>query len=200
MVMKMALKCADIGHSAKRLVLHEKWTARITEEFYRQGDEERRQGLPISPFMDRRKANLSASQLGFMDWIVLPLYTAWFKFLDPEERRQREMWVEAVKGEDGRVGVDGDDERVTVMEQLRKNREFWRTWQGPVGGEAEVKDEVVSRNNSPGRQWTLSPLTEPLGFSSRASAPAPTSASLLTISVSSRATVEEPLSPDGLAT
>ena len=160
MTMKMALKCADIGHSAKRLALHEKWTARITEEFYRQGDEERKLGLPISPFMDRRKANLSASQLGFMDWIVLPLYTAWFRFLDPEEKRQREMHMEARRRGDAAVMVVGDGGwgggdgggMITVMEQLRKNREFWRTWSGPVssagGGDTgrsgrESGDEVV---------------------------------------------------------
>lgn len=45
MIMKMALKCGDLGHSAKSLILHEKWTLRITEEFYRQGDEERKRNI-----------------------------------------------------------------------------------------------------------------------------------------------------------
>ena len=167
MVMKMALKCADIGHSAKRLPLHEKWTARITEEFYRQGDEERKQSLPISPFMDRRKANLSQSQTGFIDYVCQPLYGAWFKFLDPDERRQREMHDERLRllrGEwereardDGTGGRGGgsaesgsigsgeydwvrkrtasqmrlDEEMVGVLEQLKRNREHWKAWQGP---------------------------------------------------------------------
>jgi hypothetical protein len=62
-LLKMALKCADLGHSAKVLPLHEKWTLRITEEFYRQGDDERKAGIPISPFMDRSKANVPQSQV-----------------------------------------------------------------------------------------------------------------------------------------
>ena len=163
MVMKMALKCADIGHSAKRLQLHEKWTARITEEFYRQGDEERKQSLPISPFMDRRKANLSQSQTGFIDYVCQPLYGAWFKFLDPDERRQREMHDERMrllKGEWERQVVDDgnggkssggaeeagdhewvrkrtasqmrlDEDLVSVLEQLRRNREHWKGWHAP---------------------------------------------------------------------
>ena len=165
LVMKMALKCADIGHSAKRLQLHEKWTARITEEFYRQGDEERKQQLPISPFMDRRKANLSQSQTGFIDYVCQPLYTAWFKFLDPDEKRQRELHTERLRLERERADTSGgadsarkpsggggeaevgaefewvrkrtasqmrmDEELVTVLEQLKRNREHWKTWQGP---------------------------------------------------------------------
>ena len=53
MILKMALKCADVGHAAKALTLHKNWSLRIIEEFYRQGDEERKRGIPISPFMVR---------------------------------------------------------------------------------------------------------------------------------------------------
>ena len=34
--MKIAIKLSDIGHCAKELSLHKKWTDRVTEEFYRQ--------------------------------------------------------------------------------------------------------------------------------------------------------------------
>ena len=34
--MKIAIKLSDIGHCAKELSLHKKWTKRVTEEFYRQ--------------------------------------------------------------------------------------------------------------------------------------------------------------------
>ena len=36
MAMKIAIKLSDIGHCAKELSLHKKWTERVTEEFYRQ--------------------------------------------------------------------------------------------------------------------------------------------------------------------
>ena len=39
--MKIAIKISDIGHCAKELQLHLKWSEAITEEFYRQGDLER---------------------------------------------------------------------------------------------------------------------------------------------------------------
>lgn len=82
MVLKMALKCGDLGHAAKPRHLHEKWTLRIMEEFYRQGDEERRRGMPISPFMDRQKANVPHAQVGFLEFLVIPMFSAWQQFLN----------------------------------------------------------------------------------------------------------------------
>jgi hypothetical protein len=63
MIHKMALKCGDLGHSTKTLNLHEKWTHRITEEFYRQGDEERKRNIPISPFMGQWTSGDTAAGL-----------------------------------------------------------------------------------------------------------------------------------------
>ena len=36
--MKIAIKLSDIGHCAKELVLHLKWSKLVNEEFYQQGD------------------------------------------------------------------------------------------------------------------------------------------------------------------
>jgi len=84
---KMALKCADLGHTTKPLLLHQKWTLRIIEEFYRQGDEEKKLKLPISPFMDRSKANVPHSQSCFLDYLVIPMFETWITFLqlDPND-------------------------------------------------------------------------------------------------------------------
>ena len=73
--LSIMLKCADIGHGAKTLELHKKWSRRIIEEFYRQGDNEIKHNLPISPLNDR-KNSVSKSQEGFLVHIVLPLYEA----------------------------------------------------------------------------------------------------------------------------
>eukprot|EP00899_Mesostigma_viride_P002491 jgi/Mesvir1/12242/Mv00460-RA.2 len=63
LLMQVALKVADIGHSAKKLDIHKKWTDAITEEFYLQGDRERAAGFKVSPFMDRENNNLAKSQV-----------------------------------------------------------------------------------------------------------------------------------------
>eukprot|EP00831_Metopus_contortus_P019197 TRINITY_DN18289_c0_g1_i4.p2 TRINITY_DN18289_c0_g1~~TRINITY_DN18289_c0_g1_i4.p2 ORF type:complete len:121 (-),score=23.06 TRINITY_DN18289_c0_g1_i4:102-464(-) len=48
------------------------WARNVTEEFYQQGDREKREGLPVSMFCDREKGNLAASQVGFISSIVKP--------------------------------------------------------------------------------------------------------------------------------
>lgn len=100
-VLKMAVKCADVSHTSKSENLHFKWTQRIIEEFYRQGDDERKAGLPISPFMDRQKANVPKAQTGFIDFLVMPMYEAWVKYLR----------LDATK---------------TCLEQLIRNRDYWK--------------------------------------------------------------------------
>ena len=44
----------DIGHGAKGLELHKKWSRRIIEEFFNQGDLELKHNMPISPLCDRK--------------------------------------------------------------------------------------------------------------------------------------------------
>jgi hypothetical protein len=63
----------------------QKWTGLVMEEFYRQGDEERRLGLPISPFMDREAPKLAQCQKGFLEFICLPLYEAFDGFVNVPE-------------------------------------------------------------------------------------------------------------------
>ena len=68
------IKLCDIGHTAKELAVHYKWTANIVEEFFCQGDDERARGMPISPFMERATENTFKNQSGFLNYVVR--YTA----------------------------------------------------------------------------------------------------------------------------
>ncbi|KNE62117.1 hypothetical protein AMAG_07364 [Allomyces macrogynus ATCC 38327] len=71
---KIIIKASDVSNPSKELGLYLEWTQRIMAEFFAQGDEERRLGLPISPFMDRHAANYPGCQLGFIGFICKPLY------------------------------------------------------------------------------------------------------------------------------
>ena len=46
----------------------------MEEEFYRQGDREQSEGLPVSPLFDRNKPGVTKSQVGFFDVVILPLF------------------------------------------------------------------------------------------------------------------------------
>jgi hypothetical protein len=75
---RVAIKCADLGHSAKPWPQHQHWSLLIAEEMYRQGDLEAHTGLPISALMDRSKVQgLAGSQIGFLDFICTPLFELW---------------------------------------------------------------------------------------------------------------------------
>ncbi|KAJ1371606.1 cGMP-specific 3',5'-cGMP phosphodiesterase 3 [Parelaphostrongylus tenuis] len=73
---KMVIKMADINSPTKPYTLHRQWTDRICEEFYEQGDEERRRGMPITPYMDRSDAQVAKLQDSFIAHVVSPLAVA----------------------------------------------------------------------------------------------------------------------------
>ena len=75
-ILKTAIKCADIGHSAKSWDLHHKWSMKVVEEFFRQGDIERERGQAISMYCDRESTIVSKSQAGFLSVICEPLFKA----------------------------------------------------------------------------------------------------------------------------
>ena len=74
-IMSYIVHAADISHPTKTWDLHERWTAGLVEEFFRQGDAERELGLPFSPLCDRETTMVSQSQIGFIDFIITPTYT-----------------------------------------------------------------------------------------------------------------------------
>ncbi|KAG2443897.1 hypothetical protein HXX76_002237 [Chlamydomonas incerta] len=74
--LQIALKVADIGHLGESLEVHKRWLGVLEEEFFLQGDRERALGLPISPLFDRAKQGVSKSQVGFYNFVALPLVHA----------------------------------------------------------------------------------------------------------------------------
>uniref|UniRef100_A0A0G4I568 PDEase domain-containing protein n=1 Tax=Chromera velia CCMP2878 TaxID=1169474 RepID=A0A0G4I568_9ALVE len=75
-MLQMILKICDVGHPAKPMKQHERWTALCHEEFWSQGDIERELGLPISPLCDRNAESAkhpAAGQIGFMTFVVSPI-------------------------------------------------------------------------------------------------------------------------------
>ncbi|KAG6587243.1 calcium/calmodulin-dependent 3',5'-cyclic nucleotide phosphodiesterase [Phytophthora cinnamomi] len=74
LLMKIVIKCADLGHSSKALKLHARWSDLIIEEFFLQGDDEHTLGMDISPFMNRNSENSARNQVGFFEFIVLPFF------------------------------------------------------------------------------------------------------------------------------
>lgn len=75
-VLQNMVHCSDLSNPTKPLDLYRKWTDRIMEEFFRQGDLERQQGLDISPMCDRLTASVEKTQvprLSFYLFVCVPV-------------------------------------------------------------------------------------------------------------------------------
>ncbi|KAM5191271.1 3',5'-cyclic-AMP phosphodiesterase 4D isoform 4-T4 [Mantella aurantiaca] len=83
-VLQNMVHCADLSNPTKPLQLYRHWTDRIMEEFFRQGDRERERGMEISPMCDKHNASVEKSQVGFIDYIVHPLWETWADLVHPD--------------------------------------------------------------------------------------------------------------------
>ncbi|XP_043545166.1 cAMP-specific 3',5'-cyclic phosphodiesterase 4D isoform X3 [Chiloscyllium plagiosum] len=83
-VLQNMVHCADLSNPTKPLQLYRQWTDRIMEEFFRQGDRERERGMEISPMCDEHNASVEKTQVGFIDYIVHPLWETWADLVHPD--------------------------------------------------------------------------------------------------------------------
>lgn len=75
--LQIALKCADVGHLALSPEAHSTWVDLLQTEFFVQGDQEKELKFPeISFLMDRDKPGVTETQVGFFDFVALPLFRA----------------------------------------------------------------------------------------------------------------------------
>ncbi|KAK7944788.1 hypothetical protein WMY93_000516 [Mugilogobius chulae] len=83
-VLRTMVHCADLSNPTKPLDLYRQWTDRIMDEFFHQGDRERERGMEISPMCDKHTASVERTQVGFIDYIVHPLWETWADLVHPD--------------------------------------------------------------------------------------------------------------------
>ncbi|XP_043270290.1 cAMP-specific 3',5'-cyclic phosphodiesterase-like [Venturia canescens] len=99
-VLDCLVHCADLSNPTKPLDIYKQWTTRIMDEFWAQGDKERELGMEISPMCDRNTADVAKIQVGFIDFVVAPLWNVWAQLVDPNAEH--------------------------IVESLQNNREYYR--------------------------------------------------------------------------
>ncbi|XP_060931444.1 high affinity cAMP-specific and IBMX-insensitive 3',5'-cyclic phosphodiesterase 8B isoform X4 [Limanda limanda] len=81
LIKRMLIKCADVANPCRPLQLCIEWAGRISEEYFAQTDEEKRQGLPVvMPVFDRNTCSVPKSQISFMDYFITDMFDAWDAF------------------------------------------------------------------------------------------------------------------------
>jgi len=78
LALQIAIKMADVSNPVRPLGIALKWTERITNEFFAQGDLEKNSGMAISPMMDRATQHVGKGQIAFMNYLVAPMYESFF--------------------------------------------------------------------------------------------------------------------------
>jgi CheY-like chemotaxis protein len=74
MLLKIIMKCSDISNASRPFNIAKKWANMCIREFLQQGDMEKDRNIPVSPLMDRDTLNFPKSQIGFADFVALPLF------------------------------------------------------------------------------------------------------------------------------
>mmetsp|Transcript_22439 Transcript_22439/g.38348 ORF Transcript_22439/g.38348 Transcript_22439/m.38348 type:complete len:428 (+) Transcript_22439:75-1358(+) len=80
-VMQVVIKAADISNPTRNLEVYKPWIEGVMKEFFAQGDAERELGLPISMNCDRNVVDVSNCQVGFIKFLVKPLFSGLAEFI-----------------------------------------------------------------------------------------------------------------------
>eukprot|EP00927_Polykrikos_kofoidii_P018594 TRINITY_DN18625_c0_g1_i1.p1 TRINITY_DN18625_c0_g1~~TRINITY_DN18625_c0_g1_i1.p1 ORF type:complete len:934 (+),score=195.03 TRINITY_DN18625_c0_g1_i1:117-2804(+) len=104
---KLFLHLADVSNPLKTFSVNKLWATRVVTEFFAQGDDEKRLGIPVGMLNDRDKVSAPGAEHGFINFLVAPLLfssTHIFPLLFPcceqlsdNVRSWRDVWVEEVK-------------------------------------------------------------------------------------------------------
>jgi len=74
LILSNLLHAADISNPAKPEAVYDQWIKVLFEEFFKQGDIEKNQKLTVSLLCDRAVTNIEKAQIGFINYIVAPLW------------------------------------------------------------------------------------------------------------------------------
>ena len=71
--LNLLIRSADISNPTKQFDIYFKWAKLVVNEFYDQGDKEKKLGMNCS--CDRNKVTIYQSQLGFINFIEIPFFS-----------------------------------------------------------------------------------------------------------------------------
>uniref|UniRef100_A0AAX7TW48 Phosphodiesterase n=1 Tax=Astatotilapia calliptera TaxID=8154 RepID=A0AAX7TW48_ASTCA len=70
----LLIKCCDISNEVRPTEVAEPWVDCLLEEYFMQSDREKSEGLPVAPFMDRDKVTKPTAQIGFIKFVLIPMF------------------------------------------------------------------------------------------------------------------------------
>ena len=80
-VLNYLIHIGDLSHSSKKFEITYKWSFLLSEEFWRQGDEEKEKGFSINFLFERSNTDIPRNQVGFIKGIIIPSFEILVEFL-----------------------------------------------------------------------------------------------------------------------
>uniref|UniRef100_A0A8C5C2Q2 Phosphodiesterase 9A n=1 Tax=Gadus morhua TaxID=8049 RepID=A0A8C5C2Q2_GADMO len=120
--LKMVLiKCCDISNEVRPMEVAEPWVDCLLEEYFMQSDREKTEGLPVAPFMDREKVTKPTAQIGFIKFVLIPMFETVMKLFPQIEdvmvqplRESRDRYEELKQIDDAMNEVCKKSENLTI--------------------------------------------------------------------------------------
>jgi len=147
--LELFLHLADVSNPLKPFQLSRAWAHRVLDEFFLQGDEEKRLGLPVGMLNDRDKVNRPGSQHGFINFLVAPLvhqsvnlFPA-FTALHAEMSSNLEMWC----AEWTREAHPSEEEKAKKAEDIQKCKETTEKLQERLKPKTPCKPPTTDRRS-----------------------------------------------------
>ncbi|KPM02240.1 calcium/calmodulin-dependent 3',5'-cyclic nucleotide phosphodiesterase 1C-like protein [Sarcoptes scabiei] len=159
-VLQNMLHCADLSNPTKKLDLYQQWCSLLMEEFFQQGDKERAMGLEISPMCDRNNATIEKSQVGFIDYIVHPLWETWADLVHPDAQEildtleENRDWYQCMvpssptnDPDENKLNSDQHNSRRSSLVAVAEKIKFQVTIEEPEEDEEEIVDDDNNNND-----------------------------------------------------
>ncbi|XP_055920482.1 dual specificity calcium/calmodulin-dependent 3',5'-cyclic nucleotide phosphodiesterase 1-like [Eupeodes corollae] len=114
----LVLHACDVSSPTKNWNLHYRWSTLIMTEFFKQGDRERELELPISPLCDKYETFIPESQINFIEFIVIPVFTVCGEMI--------ELIVKSLIDKNNDEKNKSCDITKTWMEGITENKKKWQ--------------------------------------------------------------------------
>lgn len=157
--MQLFLHLADVSNPLKPFKMCFAWAGRVLDEFFDQGDEERRLGLPVGMLNDRQKVNKPGSQHGFINFLVAPLVLSTVRLfpvlhcfstqIAVNLKEWRNLWVEGTKPTEADI-----DKRDDEVENIRATAEKLVQRMKMVGQSTRERSNFHSQRSK--SSWSVS--------------------------------------------
>jgi len=81
--MNLLVHAADISNPCRPWEVCQQWAHACLDEFFSQGDREKELGIPVQMLNDRCKVSRPSSQIGFLEFMIVPLQVGLVRLLPP---------------------------------------------------------------------------------------------------------------------